>query len=165
MTKNHFVCCALTTFFLAACDAETTAAEAAEFEHYEEEELVENFDVETAEELPEDMGAWDGLTSEDIDALELENGVDLVQGDGAVETFDDLTAPPEAVGAPGCAHLTQWKSGAFTYAKVTNNCGYTIRVRPIWRFAHDGRCYSISPGWSRSWRDYRYAYVTHLQSC
>ncbi|AQU70092.1 hypothetical protein [Streptomyces niveus] len=58
------------------------------------------------------------------------------------------TASPAGVRAvPNCVHLEQrdykrgdqWRS----LANVKNTCGYTVRLRMIWRGTTDGRCVSL----------------------
>lgn len=74
--------------------------------------------------------------------------------------------PAHAATAPSCVSLSQWDSGGYSYARATNNCGSTVRVRMIWAWAFDGACTTIYSGYRLTeWRWGGPPYVSSLQSC
>lgn len=72
--------------------------------------------------------------------------------------------------APSCVGLEQGRDGSTAWAKATNRCGYTVRLRMIWAWAGDGSCTSLPNNWYL--RETRGAanipprpYVSELRSC
>lgn len=156
---------------MTACDqgfeGEDALEEAAALEASDDEALLEEIAANEQQEDVDARDAWDGLTPEDILALELEfeTGEDAEPEPFAGAPSDDFTAAPEAFDAPGCVGLSQWKSGIWSYARVRNNCSYPVRVRLIWQYAIDGTCKYLSPGYSFSEGRARQARVTEVRSC
>ncbi len=64
--------------------------------------------------------------------------------------------------APSCVYVSQWDSGGYSYARATNYCSYTVRVRMIWRWALDGSCVSLYP--SYRYTEWRYGYAPYVES-
>jgi hypothetical protein len=64
-----------------------------------------------------------------------------------------LAGPAEATetraAVPGCIYVSTWTSGAWTYARATNNCNSSYRFYFVWDRAVDGPCTTVSPGYWR----------------
>jgi hypothetical protein len=68
--------------------------------------------------------------------------------------------------APTCVWLSQWASGAWDYARATNHCGYTVRIKMNWAWAIDGSCKTLRPGWYYTESRLRPGhYVQALENC
>ena len=87
-----------------------------------------------------------------------------------------MGAPADASVAPSCVGLEQWNgwsiSGARSYARVSNWCTNSVRVRMIWAWAFDGSCHDVSGApWIGSNHEYSESrggvapYVSRLERC
>jgi hypothetical protein len=66
-----------------------------------------------------------------------------------------LAGPAEATetraAVPGCIYVSTWTSGAWTYARATNNCNNSYRFYFVWDRAVDGPCTTVSPALADQW--------------
>jgi hypothetical protein len=82
-----------------------------------------------------------------------------------------ISQPALAKAAPSCVTLLPSRTvRGYRYAKVKNECPYSVRIRFIWRFNLDGECVHLDPKWggvgaiyeeNRSWP----SSFTEVRSC
>lgn len=85
----------------------------------------------------------DGSSQRKVEQL-LELGASLVEAQ-AIAREDELAQA--AADVPSCVSAVYKNPrGPYQDVYVTNDCATTVRVKVIWSFATDSRCYSIAPG-------------------
>lgn len=117
MSKTNWtIRCTFAALMMAGCDQGFEGADGVEdasaLEDSDDETSLEELAANEQQEDVDAPDAWDGLTPEDIAALELEleTGEDAEPwSDAATDAF---TAAPDTFDAPGCVRLSTWDSGA-----------------------------------------------------
>lgn len=82
------------------------------------------------------------------------------------EQASEVGAVKPMSNAPTCVWLSQWASGAWDYARATNHCSYTVRIKMNWAWAIDGSCTTLPSGWYYTEGRLRPGhYVQALENC
>lgn len=80
-------------------------------------------------------------------ALTVAAAAALLSGGAAVASAAPLASAAAGGTAPACiARYVYDLGGSTSYARITNNCGKTVRVQVIWDWAQDSSCYSLGAG-------------------